>query len=80
MSTRQTMKISDFKAHALQVIGRIAESHENMVITKRGKAVVEIIPYHPPVKEAKPGKLASALVQEKDIVTPFGDSLWEISK
>lgn len=76
----KTMNVSDFKAHALQVISDVAELHENLILTKRGKALAEIIPYKPHKSVATPGKLASALVQEKDIVSPFEGSLWEANR
>ncbi len=70
----KTMAITDFKAHALQVLGQVATRKERVVVTKRGKPLVEVIPY----TEANPtpGHLADALVFEKDIVTPLGKDLW----
>ena len=33
----KTMAITDFKMHALQVLGEVAETREPVVVTKRGK-------------------------------------------
>jgi prevent-host-death family protein len=74
----RTLAITDFKAHALQVLGQVAETRESVVVTKRGTPLAEVIPYSPAVP--RPGKLADALVFEEDIVTPLGDSSWNACK
>ena len=75
-----SMAISVFKAHALQVVGRVASSRERIVITKRGKPVVQVVPYQPPAATLIPGKLAEALVFEKDILSPLGAEMWEAAR
>ena len=74
----KTMAITDFKSHALQVLGDVATRKERVVVTKRGKPMAEVIPY----TEVKPtpGHLAEALVYEKDIVTPLGKDMWDAYK
>lgn len=74
----KTMAITDFKSHALQVIGDVATRKERVIITKRGKPLAEVVPF----AEAKPtpGHLSDALVFEKDIVTPLGAEMWDASK
>ena len=74
-----TMNITNFKAHALQIIRNAAELGKPLVITKRGKALAEIIPYKPHNKKVVPGKLASTLVSEKDIISPIGEE-WEVNR
>ena len=73
----KTMSISDFKAHALRSIDSVYTSREKILITKRGKPVAEVIPYEDPSEKPAPGKLAGALVDEKDIITPLGPEMWE---
>jgi len=75
-----TMAISVFKAHALQVVGKVARSKESLVITKRGMPLVQVIPYQPMVTTLAPGRLSSTLVFEKDIVTPLGEGIWEAAR
>jgi prevent-host-death family protein len=75
----KTMGISQFKAHALKILDQVAVTHEELVITKRGKPLAQIIPYRTKEKNPKPGKLADAFVFEKDIITPLGEDLWESS-
>ena len=74
----KTLAITDFKAHALQILGRIAKTKESVVITKRGKPIVEVIPFS--AKKPAPGKLSEALVFEKDIVSPLGSDMWDACK
>ncbi len=76
----KTMTVSNFKVHALKVIDRVSKTNEKVVITKRGKAVAELIPIHTTDKEAIPGKLSSTLIFENDIVTPLGAKMWEVCK
>ncbi len=70
----KTMAITDFKMHALQVLGEVAKTREPVVVTKRGKPLAEIIPF----AEKKPsqGKLTETLVFEDDIVSPLGEEIW----
>jgi len=74
----KTMAITDFKAHALQVIGEVAESKEPVVVTKRGKPLAEVVPFTE--KKPSPGKLSDALVFERDIVSPLGEEIWDACK
>jgi antitoxin (DNA-binding transcriptional repressor) of toxin-antitoxin stability system len=76
----KTMTITDFKSHALRVIDRVACLHENVVILKRGKPVADLVPHASPVKELKPGMLASTLVFQHDIVSPIDADAWEATK
>ena len=68
-----TMGISEFKAHALRILDFVAKSHESLIITKRGKPLVKILPCLSDGNETdtKPGKLADTLVFEKDILCPL---------
>lgn len=76
----KTMGISHFKAHALKILDQIAKTHEEIVITKRGKPLAQIIPYCNKDKSPMPGKLADAFLFEKDIITPLGEEMWESTK
>ena len=70
----KTMAITDFKMHALQVLGEVAKTREPVVVTKRGKPLAEIIPFAE--KTPSPGTLAETLVFENDIVSPLGAETW----
>jgi prevent-host-death family protein len=76
----KTMAISEFKAHALKVLNEVAKSQETIVITKRGKPLAQVVPYRKTEMKPTPGKLADALVFEKDIITPLDERMWEACK
>ena len=67
----KTMAISEFKAHALKIVDQVAKTQEHIIITKRGKPLAEIIPFHDSSAHHKPGKLADTSLFEKDIVSPL---------
>lgn len=75
----KTMSISSFKAHALRVIEEVAETREHLIITKRGKPLAQVIPYQGDKSRPKAGKLSACFVFEKDIVSPLGGEIWEVS-
>ena len=76
----KTMGISQFKTHALKILDQVAKTQEIIVITKRGKPLAQIVPYHKLENNPKPGKLADALVFEKDIISPLGEEMWDACK
>jgi len=76
----KTMGISQFKAQALRILDQIAKTREEIVITKRGKPLAQIIPYRNKDENPIPGKLADAYVFEKDIISPLGEEIWESCK
>jgi prevent-host-death family protein len=76
----QTMGISQFKTHALKILDKISKTKEIIVITKRGKPMAQIIPYQNSISDHSPGKLADTLVFEDDIVSPFGEEMWDAGK
>lgn len=74
----KTMPVTDFKAHALKVLGEVAKTREPVVVTKRGKPLAEIVPFAG--KRTAPGRLAEALVFEDDIVSPISDAEWNVCR
>lgn len=76
----KTMAISEFKAHTLQVIARVARTRESVVVTKRGKPLAEVVPFRGFDKTPTPGKLSETLVFETDIVPPLGESDWTVCR
>lgn len=74
----KTLAITDFKAHALQILGQVADTKEHVVVTKRGKPLAEVVPFS--TSKPMPGKLSEALLYEEDIVSPFGENIWNACK
>ena len=71
----RTMKASEFKARCLALMDEIAESGEEIIITKRGKPVARLAPC-----EDKPtswfGRDRDGIVIHGDIIEPI-DVEWE---
>ena len=76
----KTMPISEFKTHALRVLGQVAKTKESVVVTKRGNPLAEVVPFRGSDKTPVAGGLSETLVFEKDIVSPIGESTWNASK
>lgn len=76
----QIMGISEFKAHALNVLDQVAKTKDTVIVTKRGKPLAQIVPYQASQVDHRPGKLADTLVFEKDIVSPLGEEMWDACK
>ena len=76
----KNMGISKFKSHAVEILIRLAKTQENIIITKRGKPLARVIPYHDADMTPRPGKLANTLIFEKDIVSPLGKEMWDACK
>ena len=75
----KTMAISEFKTHALKIIDQLSKNHETIIVTKRGKPLVKLLPYEAAPDSITPGQLADTLVFEDDIITPLGEDMWEVS-
>ena len=74
-----TMAISKFKAHALEILDRVAKTQEVIIITKRGKPLAQILPCQNKETHPIPGKLAGSFVFERDIISPLDEEMWESS-
>ena len=69
--------ISQFRAHTMELLEKVSRTQENIIITKRGKPLAQIIPYHDIDTIPRPGRLANTLVFENDIVSPLGEEMWD---
>lgn len=73
------IKAAEFKAKCLELMDRVAESHEEIVITKRGKPIAKLVPV-----EQKPwrplfGSMAGTVETLGDIISPL-DVKWEANE
>jgi prevent-host-death family protein len=73
----QTIGVSEFKSHALEIMSRVAESKEPVLITKRGEPLVQLTPATPANVESIPDRLAGSLSIHEDLVPPLGSEMWE---
>lgn len=80
----QTWSVTEFKAQALGILEQVAQTGEPVIVTKRGKAIVKVIPlpYGVDVSEDAavqvPGKLKGTVLEEVDIVSPLGADIWDV--
>ncbi len=61
----KTMSAAEFKAKCLDVLDQVAETGHAVVVTKRGKAVAQVVPI-----VRKPSRLFGVM---KDEITVVGD-------
>ena len=76
----RSLAISAFKARALELVGKVADDREGIIITKRGKPLAQVLPYQPAGEVPVAGRLAEALIFERDIVSPLGAESWEAAR
>lgn len=48
MAAKRTIAASQFKAKCLALLDEVAETKETLVVTKRGKPVVQVVPVEEP--------------------------------
>lgn len=71
----RTVSAGDFKARCLRLMDEVAKTGISIVVTKRGKAVVRLVPAVTPPKTLR-GFMPEAFALEGDIVAPTGER-WE---
>lgn len=72
----QSLPASEFKARCLEVMDRVAETGESVVVTKRGKPVVRLLPAARRPNTLR-GFLEGRVRSVGDIVKPV-DVDWEV--
>lgn len=72
----QSLPASEFKARCLEVMDRVAETGEPVVVTKRGKPVVRLVPAADRRKTLR-GFLEGRVRSVGDILAPVGVD-WEV--
>ena len=74
----KTMSAADFKAKCLDVLDQVAERHEAVIVTKRGRPVAQVVPI---VKRPKPlwGAMKGQIEIRGDIISAL-DVEWEAMK
>lgn len=70
----QKIKASEFKAKCLRLMDAVADSGEPIVITKNGKPVAQLEPFHHKPETLK-GALRGHIAIDGDIIAPL-DEAW----
>ncbi|MCE5360115.1 type II toxin-antitoxin system Phd/YefM family antitoxin [Candidatus Igneacidithiobacillus taiwanensis] len=66
---------SEFKAKCLKLIDEVATTHEPLVISKRGKPLVKLVPVVDETPASMFGYMQGTITIHGDIVAPV-DDLW----
>lgn len=75
----QTYSISYFKSHLLSLLDDFEKNNDTILITKWGKPIAEVIPHRKQDPSRNlPGTLSGTVIEEKDIMTPFGEEEWKL--
>lgn len=72
-SVSRTVPASRFKAQCLSLLDEVAESGEEIIVTKRGKPVARLVPLSPP--ESLKGSV-TYLVSDEEFIAPLYED-WE---
>ena len=75
VNTPRTIKASEFKAKCLQLMDEVAESGEEIVITKKGRPVSRLVPFRER-PQAPLGRYKDIIQVHDDIFEPL-DVEWE---
>lgn len=70
MGRKKTIPAGEFKARCLALLDEVAESGEELVVTKRGRAVAKLVPI-----EKRP-PLRGSILWQGDLIGPI-DQEWE---
>lgn len=68
---------SEFKAHCLEILDRVRDHKDPIIITKRGKPVARLLPFQEGEPEQILGCLAGSGRTVGDIVSPV-EGLWSL--
>jgi prevent-host-death family protein len=72
----KTLAAGKFKAQCLALIDKIAQTHEELVVTKYGKPLVKVVPYNDK-KDNSNKPLAGMATYIGDVFSPI-DEEWEV--
>jgi prevent-host-death family protein len=64
----RSIPAGEFKAKCLALLDEVAETGQEVVVTKRGRAVARVSPVRP----KKVRSLRGSILREEDIVSPVG--------
>lgn len=74
----KTIQAGKFKAQCLALLDEVAQTHEDLIITKHGKPVAKLVPYDLE-KETDSAPLRNLATFVGDIISPIEDE-WEVTK
>ncbi|HUH62433.1 MAG TPA: type II toxin-antitoxin system Phd/YefM family antitoxin [Terracidiphilus sp.] len=72
-----TIPAGEFKAKCLKLLDQVAEKHETLIVTKRGKPMVQVVPIQQP--STLFGSMKGSVLYMGDVISPI-DVEWEAMK
>ncbi|MGH9456184.1 MAG: type II toxin-antitoxin system Phd/YefM family antitoxin [Thermoanaerobaculia bacterium] len=69
MARKLEIPAGEFKARCLALLDRVAETGEEVVVTKRGRPVARVVPVE------TPAPLEGSIIREGDLISPI-DEPW----
>jgi prevent-host-death family protein len=76
---KNSVSKSQFKPHALEYFRKIEETHQELIITDRGKPVLKVIPYTEDPEQALL-ELHNSVIKYEKPTEPVGLEDWESLK
>ena len=73
---KKSIAVGEFKARCLRLLEEVRSKKDNLIITKRGVPIAEVLPISRERKSARESLLGTVLF-EKDIISPL-DEPWEV--
>ncbi len=73
MAKTRTIPAGEFKARCLKLMDEVNETGEELVVTKRGKPVVRLVPAGRTLKSPF-GAMKGTAITRGDIIGPFPDA------
>lgn len=73
------IQAGEFKAKCLELMDRVAEDHEEIVITKRGKPIAKLVPFEAEPEKPLFGSMKGSAEILGDIISPI-DVKWEANE
>lgn len=65
---------AEFKARCLKLIDEVAATHEPLIISKRGKPLVKLVPIENEVPASMFGYMKGSITLHDDIVAPLDEA------
>jgi len=72
---RRQIAAGEFKTHCLRLLDEVAETGEEIAVTKRGKVVAKLVP----AEETDWRSLRGSITYHGDILAPLEDE-WDVEK
>ncbi len=74
----ENIPVSTFKTHCLRILEEVHKQKKRIVVTKRGKPIVEVRSIEPAEEQKIP--LKETVVFMGDIISPVAEDEWEVLK